>query len=100
MSNCNILPMIIIAVVVIVAFYFLSQNDLVAPAPPDQINPDTGDIQEGFYPYSYNYGYGYPSWYYRNYPYSSRWNRYNYYNNPYYYNYYSPYAYSYGTYVY
>ena len=50
MSNCNILPMIIIAIVVILALYLLSKNDIVAP--------NTQAAQEGFY--NYHTGYGYP----------------------------------------
>lgn len=59
MTNCNIFPMIVIIIVIFIALYFLSKNDIVAPN------------QEGFHNYPYN------NWRYRNYPYFNRWYRYH-----------------------
>jgi len=68
MGDCNILPMVIIAILVIIALYYLSKNPVVSQsAPNDQIAETVtvdadGNVQgqEGFYPYRYGYGYGYP----------------------------------------
>lgn len=92
MQNCNILPLVIIAIVVIIALYYVSQNPLVSSS--------NGQTKEGFHPHGYGYGYGrYPyGRYYNNYNrygYGYPYNQYYNYYNRYYPNYYSPYAYSY-----
>ena len=99
MPNC-IIPLIVIAIVVLVALYFLSKNDLITG---DQNEGGTeGFHLHGKYGWPYPsrltgkvYNYGYPYAYYghpSNYPYNYGYN-YGYNYSPY--NYYSSYGYGY-----
>lgn len=78
MSDCGVVPLIIIIIVIIIAIYLLWQNPIVSG------QTDQG-LQEQFWPYGYSYGYPY---------YGNRRNVANYLN------FHSPYRYAYNPYLY
>lgn len=89
MSNCNIFPLIVIAIVVIIVLYFISQNQMTSGTDNSKNQPSSEMNKEQFIPYGYGYSYRY------GYPY----NYYNYYRTRYpgvswarYGNYYYPYG--------
>lgn len=95
MADCNIAPILIIGILVLLVLYYLFQNNLTT-------NTEEVAVREHFNTYGHQYRYGHPYWnnYYNRYPWSRNWHRYlnTYYPNGYYSNYYSPYGYDYGTY--
>lgn len=94
MSGCNILGIVIIAVLILIALYFLSNTDMMSDNKDDTVEGYMGYGRGGYWHGNRWYGHhGYPHrrgyYNYYNYPY---YNTYGYYNN-YPYNYYYKYNY-------